>query len=279
MGKTDAPPKRYMDLTGQRFGRWTVIRLDGRLENGKLAWLCQCDCGKTGRVAAYALRHGMSLSCGCLAIEKMQQATTTHGATVNGVPSRLYRIWVNMKTRCYNPNSNAYRWYGAQGIVVCDEWKTSFPAFRSWAVQNGYKEGLSIDRINPCGGYEPNNCQWITIGQNSARADHSGSGRKKEYFADGESVDELRRMLDAGMSATGVAAHFKCPVKQVWAACHRAGIPRLKWSEVERKKAAKAECIQGLWNVGASPAIIHKALGFPQEYIRKVIKTFKQSVA
>ena len=82
-----------------------------------------------------------------------------------GSKSRLYSIWSNMKTRCYNSNSPKYKAYGARGVTICDEWRYSYPNFQEWAVSTGYSEDLTIDRINVNGNYEPSNCRWLSIKQ------------------------------------------------------------------------------------------------------------------
>lgn len=76
--------------------------------------------------------------------------------------ARLRSIWHNMKTRCYNQNSNIYKWYGKKGIKVCDDWKNSFAAFVNWALSNGYSENLTLDRIDTHGDYCPENCRWVS---------------------------------------------------------------------------------------------------------------------
>lgn len=105
------------------------------------------------------LNSGKTSSCGCYKIEKARTNSTTH----NKRNTRLYTIWNHMKDRCYNLNSKIYRFYGERNIIICDEWKNNFEAFYNWAINNGYDDLLTIDRINSFGNYEPSNCRWITI--------------------------------------------------------------------------------------------------------------------
>lgn len=147
---------KLKDLTNQKFGRLEVIKQVRGTK--RTSWLCKCSCGNFKIVTSDSLKSKRVQSCGCLRKEIISKIKTTHGHR----NTRLYRIWANMKSRCYNSNKSNYKYYGALGITVCSEWLQDFENFYNWSINNGYKENLTLDRVNTHDNYNPKNCRWVT---------------------------------------------------------------------------------------------------------------------
>lgn len=147
-----------MDLTGQKFGKLTVIGFE-EVRGKHACWKCKCSCGKISFVTTGNLRSGHTKSCGCAFYETKNK---THGFS----KTRLYGVWLNIKNRCYLQTKNDYERYGGRGIDMCQEWKNDFVSFRKWAYKNGYDENAdfmecTLDRIDFNKGYYPDNCRWV----------------------------------------------------------------------------------------------------------------------
>lgn len=180
------------DLGGQPYG-----------QRGQQAHMvrCRCDCGAEVEVRLGGLRNGTTRSCGCLQRDTMRQIKTTHGQT----DTRLHRIWRAMRTRCQNRATPSYVYYGARGITVDPHWDR-FEPFRDWALLHGYRDTLSIDRIDNNGPYSPENCRWITMSEQQRN-----TRQNRILTAWGESKSLITWAEDDRCQATysGIRHHLK----------------------------------------------------------------------
>lgn len=182
---------QFIDLTGQRFGRWTVINRapDHFTKSGNriTMWNCICDCGNEKAVIANSLRKGTTFSCGCYSAEqkgKRLAERNKKNAKYSGASrDRISAVWRGILQRCYNESNECFYLYGGRGIKVCEEWRADYMAFRKWSYENGYDETApygecTLDRIDANGDYCPENCRWTTAKQqaNNRRSNHLVSG-------------------------------------------------------------------------------------------------------
>lgn len=171
MAKANGIPysRKFIDMTGRRFGELTVVGRAPEQIKRRPAWVCVCDCGRTKTVAGDSLRSGDVTVCGEHRTQAwIQSRIGTQYSRIypagTDSKSRVYTIWNAMVARCYRPSHEAYERYGGRGIQMCDEWR-SFAGFRQWALSSGYADNLSVDRIDNDKGYEPSNCRWATVAE------------------------------------------------------------------------------------------------------------------
>ena len=192
-----------LDLTGQRYGRLVFVRQFKKDNHNRWMWECLCDCGNTTVVLPNNVKNGSISSCGCLKKDLLHEKLYKHG-----IPGshHLYRIWSSMKRRCNSPNTKEYAHYGGRGIYVCDEWMHDAKAFYDWSMANGWKEGLTLDRIDNDGPYCPDNCRWVTYKiqmnnkSNNIRIDWKGENHTLSEWSEivGLNVETLKYRIEVG---------------------------------------------------------------------------------
>lgn len=200
-----------LDVVGKKFGSFTVTdkyKQTGECPNRKTYWWCICDCGNEKWINRKCLKDTRANYC-----EKCRPSGIRN--------ERLYHIYHGIKQRCYNPKTTGYEHYGGKGVVMCDEWLLGgYEVFKEWALAHGYKErcGLSIDRLDVNGNYEPSNCEWVTIAENTRRGDLGKvkSHTRLEYIyvikpdgsrEDIQNITQFARDNDLNLSGVSAAIH------------------------------------------------------------------------
>lgn len=188
-------------LDGKKFGRLTVIRRCENDTDGTTRQLCLCDCGKYIKVRSRSLLSGNTKSCGCLLSDSTRGRAIKqrwNNECIDGnlpFKNKIGKIRSVMIQRCINPNNKSYKYYGARGISVCEEWLNEDDGaknFYEWAMNNGYAEGLSIDRIKVDGDYEPSNCRWV---DNITQMNNMRSNRLLTYNGETHTMAEWGRII------------------------------------------------------------------------------------
>lgn len=181
--------KRNPIIPGTRFDRMVVLS-EIRLRGQPLRALCLCDCGTQKTVVVEHLRSGDTGSCGCKKVDSNKTVPLIHGAARRSTTNATYIAWLNMKARCYSKNRPDYHRYGGRGIAVCDRWRNSFANF--FADMGERPSGMTLDRINNNGNYEPGNCQWATRGHQTENREKT---RKLTFMGETRTIKEWSKKL------------------------------------------------------------------------------------
>ena len=191
---------KLIDLTGRKIGRLLVVERACNDKWGGAYWVCRCNCGNYVVVRGSRLANGTTSSCGCFG-DEVRLEPKSHGMS----KTRIHHTWTAMKQRCLNKKDPSYNRYGGRGIKVCDEW-IDFESFYKWAIDNGYREDLTIDRIDVDGDYTPENCRWTTrkVQNNNTSRNHyityNGETKTVSEWAETQKLNKqtLRKRLSSG---------------------------------------------------------------------------------
>ena len=222
--------RKIRPLAGKKFGHLIVVGLDHQNSDGTYYWKCWCDaCKKFCVMPGNRLTNGSATSCGC----QVKKGGYRHGMRY----TRLYTIYRDMRSRCENPNHLKYKYYGRRGISVCEEWKKDPMNFFAWAQANGYRDDLTIDRIDGDKGYQPDNCRWADKFQ---QANNQHTNVRIEYHGIVHTLAEWTRYLDIPYSRLSYYIRqkglpFEEAVYKTVKACQEAGVECPALEDVEER--------------------------------------------
>lgn len=198
-------------MIGNKFGRLMVIEELPERKHGGRVYRCKCDCGNIIDVRKDMLKSGNTKSCGCLQRETASiigKNKVKHGKC----GTRLYKIYRHIINRCYNKNDISYSNWGERGVIMCDEWKNDFMTFYEWAINNGYQDNLTIDRINVNGNYEPCNCRWTTP---KTQANNRRSNVHLTYNGKTQTIKQWAEELNCNYTTILARYHAGWSVKEI----------------------------------------------------------------
>ena len=216
----------FKDITGSDFGYWHVVSRAPNDKDGNTYWNCQCVCGTERVISGHNLRRGYTTNCGCMTKKLLSESHIKHGGSsiyATSENTKLYKVWNSMRSRCKNETSQSYSYYGGRGINICEEWDNSFEAFRKWSLDNGYKIGLTIDRINVNGDYCPENCRWV---DRVTQANNTTRTRYVTYNGETRTIKEWSEITGINYNTlVGRLYRYHWPVEdalgiKVWGAYH-----------------------------------------------------------
>lgn len=198
----------FKNLVGQKFGKLLVLNYYSKDKNNKVLWNCVCDCGNTTIVRTNDLKSNKVKSCGCYRDCATIKRSTKH----NKSHTRLYRIYYNMISRCYNTNNDQYINYGGRNIKICDKWLNDFNSFYNWSINNGYESDLTIDRIDNDCDYEPSNCRWTDIKTQSL---NRRTNRYITYKNETLTIKEWSDKLNIPYTRIYARLYRGCPIEKI----------------------------------------------------------------
>ena len=187
---------KYKNIQGKKFGKLTAVSYYGNDKYGNALWFCKCECGNIKICLGSQLRTGHTKSCGC-----WQRETAKKGKLIHGYSrTALYKRWFAIKSRCENTKNPSYKNYGGRGITMCNEWR-DFLVFQEWALNNGYEQSLTIERVDVNENYEPNNCIF-------ANRTVQNRNTTRTYNVNGYTASQISEMV--GLSRSTIAKWLRC---------------------------------------------------------------------